>query len=164
MTHTIEREQLVRRDPAEVFDFFSRARNLQLLTPSWLHFEVLTPEPIAMRKGTLIDYRLRLHGVPMRWRTLIEQWEPERMFVDRQLRGPYRLWHHTHEFEPHAQGTSVRDRVRYEIPLGPLGSLAHAAFVHRDLERVFAYRHGAVVRLLESGYPRTSRSSPVSRS
>ncbi len=149
MTYILEREQLVRRELEDVFEFFSRADNLQVLTPPWLHFEVLTPEPIEMHPGTLIDYRLRLHGLPLRWRSRIEEWQPGRMFVDRQLRGPYRLWHHTHRFAPHPQGTLVSDRVRYAIPLGPLGRLAHLAFVHRDLERVFGFRQAAITRLLE---------------
>ena len=149
MTQVIEREQLVARELPEVFEFFSRARNLEVLTPPWLSFSVLTPEPIQMRPGTLIDYRLRLHGIPMRWRTLIETWDEHRSFVDRQLRGPYKLWHHTHTFAAVNGGTLVRDRVRYEIPLGPAGELARRLFVARDLERVFAFRHAAVVRLLE---------------
>lgn len=151
MSWEIQREQLVAQELPAVFDFFSRARNLEALTPPWLRFDVVTPEPIEMRPGTVIDYRLRMHGVPLRWRTLIETWQPQRMFVDRQLRGPYRLWHHTHEFEEHPQGTIVRDHVRYGIPLGPIGSLARALFVRRDLERVFDFRQQAVVRLLERG-------------
>jgi ligand-binding SRPBCC domain-containing protein len=146
--HVIEREQLVPRELPEVYEFFSRARNLEVLTPPFLSFSVLTPEPIEMRSGTLIDYRLRLHGLPMRWRTLIETWEPGQRFVDRQLRGPYKLWHHTHEFQAVDGGTIVADRVRYEIPLGPLGEIARTLFVRRDLDRVFAYRHQAVIRLL----------------
>lgn len=148
MTQVIEREQLVERELPEVFEFFSRARNLEALTPPWLSFSVLTPEPIEMQPGTLIDYRLRLHGVPLRWRTLIEAWEPGRRFVDRQLRGPYQLWHHTHTFEPVSGGTLVGDRVRYAIPLGPAGRLADRLFVARDLERVFEFRRQAVLRLL----------------
>jgi ligand-binding SRPBCC domain-containing protein len=148
-TYVLEREQMVRAPLGEVFDFFSAARNLEALTPRWLRFEVLTPEPIPMHSGTVIEYRLRLRGVPLRWVSLIEEWEPGSRFVDRQLRGPYRLWHHTHEFAEHPDGTVVRDRVRYQIPLGPLGALAHAAFVRRDLDRVFAFRNAAVRRLIE---------------
>lgn len=148
-TYVLEREQVVRAPLAEVFEFFSAARNLEALTPRWLRFEVLSPEPILMHAGTTIEYRLRLRGVPLRWVSLIEEWEPGRKFVDRQLRGPYRLWHHTHEFAEHPDGTLVRDRVRYQVPLGPLGAIAHAAFVRRDLDRVFAFRHAAVRRLIE---------------
>ena len=146
--HVIERVQVVGRPVDDVFEFFSLARNLEKLTPRWLQFEVLTPEPIEMRSGTTIDYRLRLHGFPLRWTSLIEDWEPGRRFVDRQIRGPYRLWHHTHEFAPHPDGTLVRDRVRYEVPLGAAGELAGALFVRRDLDRVFDFRRRAVGRLL----------------
>jgi ligand-binding SRPBCC domain-containing protein len=147
--HVLEREQLVPRPLDEVFSFFAQARNLERITPPWLRFEVLTPEPIAMAAGTLIDYRLRLRGIPLRWLSRIEEWEHERAFADRQLRGPYRLWHHRHEFAPRGGGTVVRDRVRYALPLGRLGSLAHGAFVRRDLERIFDYRRAAVRRLLD---------------
>ena len=147
MIHRLAREQLVAAAPAQVFDFFSRARNLETLTPPWLRFEVLTPEPIDMRQGTRIEYRLRLHGVPLRWVSRIEEWHPGRGFVDRQLRGPYRLWHHQHEFEPHERGTIVRDTVHYSLPLGPIGALAHAAFVRRDLEHVFDYRRRQIDQL-----------------
>jgi ligand-binding SRPBCC domain-containing protein len=97
-----------------------------------------------MAAGTLLEYRLRLHGVPLRWLTRIEVWEPPVRFVDVQVRGPYRLWHHTHSFEPAGDGTLMGDRVRYALPLGPLGELAHAVLVRRDLERIFAFRHAAV--------------------
>lgn len=147
-THSLRREQVVRAPRDRVFEFFSRARNLEMLTPPWLRFEVLTPEPIVMRPGSLIEYRLTLHRVPLRWVTVIDCWEPGAEFVDRQLRGPYRVWHHTHAFEAHPEGTLVRDHVHYAIPFGLLGAAAHLAFVRRDLQRVFDYRHAAVNRLL----------------
>jgi ligand-binding SRPBCC domain-containing protein len=146
--HVLEREQLVARPLPEVLEFFARAHNLERITPPWLGFEVLTPEPIEMRPGTLIEYRLRLHGVPVRWLTRIEAFEDGRGFVDAQLRGPYRLWHHTHTFEARGEATLVRDRVRYALPLGLLGALAHLAFVRRDLRRIFDYRRDAVTRNL----------------
>ncbi len=146
--HELRREQIVRAGLDEVFAFFSEARNLEVLTPPWLRFEVLTPEPVEMHEGTVIDYRLRLHGAPMRWRSLIERWEPGRAFVDRQVRGPYRLWHHTHEFEVDERGTVVRDIVRYALPLGALGEFAHRCMVRRDLTRIFEFRRQAVVRVL----------------
>ena len=147
--HVLEREQLIERPLEDVFAYFSQARNLERLTPPWLRFEVKTPEPIEMRVGTLIEYRLTLHGLPMRWVSRIDAWEQNVAFEDRQLRGPYSLWHHRHEFEP--LGTSrtlVRDRVRYALPLGPLGELAHALFVQRDLDRVFAFRRAAIGQAL----------------
>jgi ligand-binding SRPBCC domain-containing protein len=144
----IEREQVIRRPLGEVFEFFARAENLERITPPWLSFRTLTPAPIQMGSGTLIDYRLRLHGLPLRWRSRIEVWEEERRFVDEQLQGPYRVWRHLHEFVPVAGGTSVRDRVEYALPLGWLGNLVGGAFVRRDLARIFEYRRAAVARLL----------------
>lgn len=144
----LDREQFIARPLTDVFEFFSLAHNLEQLTPPWLGFEVLTPDPIEMHVGALIDYRLRLHHVPLRWVTRIERWERDRSFVDRQLRGPYRLWHHLHEFTARDGGTLVRDRVHYALPLGPLGTVAHRLFVRRDLERIFAFRHEAVQRLI----------------
>ena len=142
--HELVREQVVPCGLEETFAFFSRARNLQQITPPWLRFEVLTPEPIAMRAGTVIEYRLRLHGIPLRWCALIEEWEENRAFVDRQVQGPYQLWHHRHEFAPHADGTLVRDHVHYKLPLGPLGELAHRLQVRRDIDRIFDFRTTAV--------------------
>lgn len=146
--HVLEREQFLDRPLEQVFSFFSAAHNLEALTPEWLRFEVMTPEPIEMRVGTLIEYRLSVHGVPLNGVSQIAAWERNRWFVDRQLRGPYRLWHHTHEFVAIGDGTLVRDSVRYAIPFGPLGDVAHTLFVQRDLDSVFAYRRSAVWRLL----------------
>ena len=131
------------RPRAEVFAFFSNARNLEILTPPWLKFEVLTPDPIAMRPGTLIDYRIRIHGLPVRWRTEITAWNPPHEFTDIQLSGPYRLWHHTHGFAERDGGTLCRDRVRYH-PYG--GGLINRLFVRGDIKRIFQYRQQ---RLLE---------------
>ncbi len=147
MIHRLVREQVVAAAPDAVFDFFSHARNLETLTPPWLRFEVLTAEPIEMRQGTRIEYRLRLHGVPLRWVSRIEEWHPGRGFVDRQVHGPYRLWHHRHEFEAHDGGTLVRDSVHCSLPLGPFGALAHTAFVRRDLAAVFEYRRQQIDHL-----------------
>jgi ligand-binding SRPBCC domain-containing protein len=129
-----------------VFSFFADALNLERITPPWLGFRVLTPGPIAMARGTLIEYRLKLHGVPIRWLTRIEVWEPPTRFVDLQVRGPYKLWHHTHRFEPvdGSESTLMRDTVRYALPFGPLGELARRAFVARDLQRIFEFRHEAI--------------------
>jgi ligand-binding SRPBCC domain-containing protein len=146
--HRLQREQYVDRPLADVFDFFAEAHNLERITPPWLSFTVLTPDPIEMRVGALIDYRLRVHGIPLRWTSRIEDWEPGRSFVDRQLRGPYGLWHHRHTFAEEGPGTVVRDEVDYAMPFGALGDLAHPLFVRRDLERIFSYRHEAVPRLL----------------
>jgi ligand-binding SRPBCC domain-containing protein len=149
--HLLEREQVVAASPERVFGFFADARNLERITPPWLHFRVLTPDPIEMGAGTLIEYRLRLHRIPIDWLTRIERWTPGRGFEDRQLRGPYRLWHHTHSFERCDGGTRVRDVVRYAMPLGPLGRIAHAVLVRRDLERIFDFRRDAVAAVFPGG-------------
>jgi len=144
-------EQLVRRPRGDVFAFFSEARNLEAITPAFLRFRILTPPPIEMREGTLIDYRLSLFGVPFAWRTRIEVWQPDRRFVDVQLEGPYRSWRHTHEFSDAPGGTLVRDTVEYQLPLGPLGDLAHALFVRRALRRIFDHRRDRVAALCTAG-------------
>ncbi len=144
--YVLEREQLIPRPCHEVFEFFSRAENLELLTPSSLSFRIITPTPIEMRPGTLIDYAIRLHGVPLRWRTRIDRFEPDRCFVDIQLRGPYRYWRHLHEFTEVPGGTRMRDVVHYEVPLGPVGDVARHLFVRRLLHHIFDYRRQAVER------------------
>lgn len=150
--HKLVRRQRLHVPLERAFDFFARARNLETITPPWLGFGMLTPEPIEMCEGALIDYRLRLHGVPVRWRTRIEAWEPPRRFVDRQLRGPYALWEHTHTFEPDGtEAVVMEDRVRYALPFGPLGRVAHVAFVRRDLQRIFDYRASIVAAELTAG-------------
>jgi ligand-binding SRPBCC domain-containing protein len=144
----LEREQLIAKPREEVFAFFADAYNLEALTPPWLRFGIRTPRPIEMRAGAVIAYRMRLHGLPVRWLTEIEEWEPDVRFVDRQVKGPYGLWHHTHTFEDREGATLMRDRVRYALPLGPLGELARVALVDSDLWRIFDFRREAVARLL----------------
>jgi ligand-binding SRPBCC domain-containing protein len=145
--HLLRREQLLPFPLDEVFGFFAEARNLERLTPPLLGFEVVGDEPIEMRPGTLIEYRLRLHGLRVDWLTRIEEWEPGVRFVDQQLVGPYRLWHHTHSFEQRGDSTLMRDTVRYALPLWPLGELA-LPLVRRDLDRIFDFRRDNVERLL----------------
>jgi ligand-binding SRPBCC domain-containing protein len=147
--HILEREQRVGLPIGQAFAFYGDAHNLERITPPLLRFEVRTPRPIEMGVGTLIEYRLRLHGVPVRWRTRITVWEPPRRFVDMQIKGPYSLWEHTHTFEEDGPGAAIiRDRVRYSIPFGPLGELAERLLVRRDLQQIFDYRRDAVAREL----------------
>jgi ligand-binding SRPBCC domain-containing protein len=147
---TLRREQLLPGTPEAVFPFFADARNLEAITPPLLRFEVVTPGAIPMRVGTLIQYRLTLRGIGVDWLTSIQEWEPPQRFVDVQVRGPYQLWHHTHEFAPApgGEGTLMRDTVRYAIGFGPLGRLAARAFVHRDVQNIFDFRRAAVVPAL----------------
>lgn len=156
-TYILERSQIITRTKSETFDFFSDAYNLERITPPFLRFRILTPRPIRMEKGALIDYRLALFGIPFKWRTVIEDWSPETHFVDRQLRGPYQLWHHTHTFEELRPGRILmRDIVRYRIPFGPFGMIAHWLFVRRMLELIFNFRATATAELL-NGVPTVER-------
>jgi len=138
--HELERVQIVPRERAEVFAFFADAANLERLTPPWLGFTIVTPMPITMEAGARIDYRIKLGPIPMTWRTRIERYEPEERFVDVQERGPYKLWHHTHEFRSVAGGTEIRDVIRYAIGFGPFGAVAHRLFVQRQLRAIFDHR------------------------
>ena len=122
--------------------------NLEQITPEFLGFRVLTEPPIEMGAGTLIDYRIRLFGVPMKWRTLIESYDPPHMFVDTQIKGPYKLWHHTHRFRPVDNGTEMTDSVRYQIGFGPFGEIARSIFVKRTLKQIFDHRNRRIKELL----------------
>jgi ligand-binding SRPBCC domain-containing protein len=138
--HHLHRETWVPQPLPPVFDFFSRPENLEEITPPWLRFRIVSPGPIHMQPGATIAYALRVRGIPLRWLTEIEEWNPPIEFVDRQARGPYRLWRHTHRFAERAGGTSIVDIVDYAVPFGPLGRLVHRLQVARDLSRIFDYR------------------------
>ena len=144
---TLEREQWVPAALDQVFAFFADAGNLELLTPLWLRFQILTPQPIAMAPGALIDYRLHWHGIPMRWRTEITTWQPPHHFEDLQLKGPYRLWHHTHRFQAMDSGTLIHDCVRYALPFGVFGRVVHAFSVRQNVESIFQFREQKVREL-----------------
>jgi ligand-binding SRPBCC domain-containing protein len=135
----------------DVFALFADAYQLEAITPPWLHFHVITPRPIVIQQGTLIDYRLRLHGVPIRWQSEITAWEPPFRFVDEQRRGPYRKWRHEHTFEELNGGTLCRDCVEYDVPGGPL---IHWLVVARDIRRIFEYRRDVFPRVLERSQER----------
>jgi ligand-binding SRPBCC domain-containing protein len=144
---TLRAEQIIDRPLEEVFAFFARPENLDALTPGFLGFRTLTPSPIPMHPQAVIEHEIRLLGIPMRWRTRILEFQAPRFFVDFQERGPYALWHHTHRFEVvDAQRTRVIDEVRYRMPLGPLGAIAHALFTARLLRTIFRFRQTELER------------------
>lgn len=138
--YRLESEQTLPIPPGQAAEFFERPENLEVLTPPFLNFRIVTPSPIAMCDGARIAYVVRLFGVPMRWESRIEGYEPGRGFTDVAVRSPYAWWIHRHEFEACDAGTRVVDRVDYAPRFGPLGRVAHALFVRRTLERIFAFR------------------------
>lgn len=142
--HEFVAEQWVPKSPAEIFPFFSLETNLEKLTPPFLSFKVVSKSTDEVKEGTLIDYKLSLHGVPVTWRTRIESWNPGVQFVDTQLKGPYRMWHHTHDFIPLAGGTLIRDRVLYKLPLGLFGDVAAGWKVIGDVTQIFDFRRGII--------------------
>ncbi|TWT43596.1 Polyketide cyclase / dehydrase and lipid transport [Thalassoglobus neptunius] len=136
-------EQFLDAPIDEVFQFFGDAENLEAITPPWLNFKIVTPRPIPMQEGTLIDYRLALRKIPIRWRTKITEWNPPCSFTDEQIRGPYRKWIHQHTFIPKDNGTQVSDHVYYNVP-GP--RFLHDRLVNRDLRRIFQFRQEVIAQ------------------
>ena len=151
--HTLRREQWIPCNIDQVFAFFADARNLQQITPPWLHFRILSQDSGPVSEGSEIRYRLRLHGIPIFWKTEIRQWNAPCRFVDVQRSGPYRLWHHTHRFEADAGGTRMTDVVRYRLPLGLLGRIVHALKVRGDVRRIFDYRFQRIHELFAEQKP-----------
>ena len=148
--HVLNAEQEIDLPRDEVFEFFSKAENLERITPPELSFHILTPLPIEMGEGTLIDYGIRLNGIPMKWRTLISKWDPPHEFVDEQLKGPYKQWIHRHTFEELGPSkTLIRDEVKYRLPFEPFGDIAHF-LVERQLNGIFEHRNKVVEELLGS--------------
>ena len=147
MDHVLRTAFTIPRPIDEVFTLFAEAGNLERITPPELNFHILLPKPAAISAGTLIDYRLRLFGWSFGWRSEITAWDPPHRFVDRQVKGPYRLWIHTHRFSEVDGGTLIEDEVRYELPLRPLGEIAHP-LLRLHLERIFRYRETAIRGIL----------------
>ncbi len=139
-TYTLHREQWISQPRQTVFNFFSQPENLECITPPWLNFRILTPG-VEMQRGSIIEYKLRIRGLPVRWRTVIEEWNPPLHFTDVQLKGPYKLWRHTHRFAESGGGTAMEDTVVYALPFGPIGQIVHRLQVARDVNRVFEYRN-----------------------
>ena len=148
----LQRDQWIPKPIEQVFAFFADAKNLEAITPPWLGFQILSQEPIGIAPGAHIEYRIRWHRLPMRWITEIRSWDPPAGFMDVQLRGPYRIWEHTHRFQSVDAGTHISDEVRYALPFGLLGRIAHAWVVKADLEAIFDYRAEKVLALLGNDY------------
>jgi ligand-binding SRPBCC domain-containing protein len=151
--YSLDRDQNVPLPPADVFEFFSRPENLARITPESLNFRIITPQPIIMRQGTLIDYTIRVLGFPVHWTTIIEDYQPPHRFVDVQLRGPYKYWHHTHEFSAVPGGTMISDRVRYLLPFEPFSRLAHNVIVRRQLAHIFEHRAKMIKKIFTEARP-----------
>lgn len=160
-------ELKTRRPLAEAFAVFENPHNLAEITPPWLDFQITSPGKVVMRRGAEIDYRVRWLGMPLKWKTRITEYEPPYQFIDLQLRGPYVLWRHLHTFIEDRDETVVGDEVRYVLPFGPLGWLAHQAIVAEQLIGIFEYRQKALARLLgevsQIRPPLIARAAPVTR-
>jgi hypothetical protein len=146
-TYQLIREQWLPKPIDEAFAFFSRPENLEEITPPWLGFHIVRTDP-QLREGSLIEYKLRIHGLPMRWTSEIAVWDPPHRFVDNQRRGPYKRWHHEHTFVSENGGTRITDHVEYAMPFGILGEMAHAVMVRRDVESIFKFRQQRLAELL----------------
>jgi ligand-binding SRPBCC domain-containing protein len=143
----VHREELINKPLEEVFAFFARPENLEQITPSSLGFVIKTPTPIEMKKGALIDYTIRVNGVPLRWRTLITEYDPLNRFVDEQVKGPYAYWQHKHTFKSVDGGTLIIDDLKYALPLGWLGQIAHWVFVSRKIRHIFDHRSEVIRKI-----------------
>lgn len=148
--YTLESNQFINKPIEEVFQFFSKPENLSVITPAKLGFKILSPNPIKMGVGRLIDYNIYLMGIPIHWRTLITDYEPPNMFVDQQIKGPYAMWHHTHTFHKVKGGVEIKDRVVYSIPFGFLGRLLNYLWIKRDLNNIFLHRKKVIDKLFEN--------------
>lgn len=157
--YTLTRTQCIPRPLEEAFSFFSRPENLALITPSSLKFQMLTPPPLEMKEGAVIDYTVRPFGLPIRWTTLITDYKPPFRFADLQLRGPYAYWHHAHTFSETDDGTLMMDEIHYALPFGPLGRLVHTIAVRHQLQGIFDHRQSVLDRIFSDSALRSEHQS-----
>ena len=149
-THTLKFKQTINSSLNEVYDFFSKPENLSKITPEKLNFTILTPTPIRMKDGQVIDYTIKILGKTIRWKTLITAFEPPYMFVDQQLSGPYSMWHHKHLFKKTSNGIEIEDHICYAMPFGVLGELVNWLWVKKDLEKIFLYRQNVIKKYFKN--------------
>ena len=154
----------LRKPLREVFAFFEDPRNLGRITPPWLNFRIVNPDAIEMNAGAEINYVIGWMGLPMKWKTIIKSYDPPHQFIDEQARGPYALWHHEHTFEETPDGVLIGDRVDYKLPFGPLGGIAHALVVKRQLRAIFRYRQQAIASAMSLATPSEALISPIVQS
>ena len=137
-------KQYIDKTIDEVFNFFSKPENLEVITPKYLKFSIKTPLPITMEEGQVIEYKIRLRGIPMKWKSRISSYNPPHSFIDEQIKGPYSYWHHTHIFKVNGNGTDIIDHVKYNLPFGLIGVFANYFFVNKDLKKIFKYRKSTI--------------------
>ena len=145
--YSLHFKQTINRPIEEVFDFFSKPENLSRITPKKLNFKILTPTPIKMMKGQIIDYTIRLIGFQIHWRTLITDYNPPYSFIDQQINGPYTIWHHKHTFKKTANGVEIYDDITYSIPFGIIGRILHYIWIKKDLEKIFKHREKVIEQI-----------------
>ena len=146
----INKTQFIEKPIEKVFDFFSKPENLEKITPKYLAFNIISSLPIKMKKGKIIDYTIRLLKFRVHWRTLITSYEPPYLFIDEQIKGPYKFWHHTHTFESKNGGVEITDKVRYAIPFGWLGWILNFFWIRPDLEKIFNYRKDIIQKYFDN--------------
>lgn len=144
MDQQLKRQTLVKAPLEKVFDFFSDAKNLEAITPGFLQFKILEQSTPKIQQGTTFTYRMKIHGFPIQWTTLIEEWVPNSHFVDTQIKGPYKKWRHLHTFKTTPQGTFMEDIVDYRVSLGFIGHLLAGNWVRKDVESIFAFRESKI--------------------
>ena len=148
--YNLHQTQFINKPISEVFNFFSMPENLEVITPGYLNFRIKTPSPVKMESGRIIDYKIKLRGVPFTWSSLISEYDPPYKFIDEQVRGPYAYWHHTHIFSETKEGTLIEDIVKYSIPFGLAGQFAHFLFIKSDLKNIFQYRFNTINKIFKN--------------